>query len=235
MPGFRQAISTRHMTTPLLKGVDGDTLEFEFIPMVEESFGITFGKTELHSVSTFGQFCDIIIAKLPPTKSSGCTSQQAFYKLRQALSPHVTAAAVVPAASLAELLPGSRKQREEIIEAVEAKLGFPLYLTGIATWAGEAILIAFLLSIASFFYQWQVGAVGLLLTVAGGYFLGRFYQVWEVPTIREVVAKMTREHYRQVRRTPATANQRETVEALQALFNHELGIEYHRLTPTARF
>ncbi|MDQ2795343.1 MAG: hypothetical protein M3Y12_15250 [Bacteroidota bacterium] len=222
------------MAIPLLKHVDGETLEFEFIPMVEESFGLSFGENELIPIATFGQFCDLVLAKLPLAEHADGTSQHAFYKLRQALAPHV-AAAIVPAASLAELLPKSRQQREKIIDAVEATLGFPLYLTGIAPWAGSTIVLTFLFSSVSFFYRWQAGTMGLLLTVAGGYLLGRFCQVWEVLTIRAVVAKMTREHYRQVRRAPATANRQEIVRELRALFHHELGIEHHLLTPHARF
>lgn len=223
------------MKTPLLKGVDGDTLYFEFLPLVENSFGLTFGETELDPIPTFGEFCNVVLAKLPTAERSDCTSQQAFYKLRQALASYVPATAIVPDAQLTELLPTSRKQREEIIEAVETTLGFPLYLTGLANWAGNAIIIGFVLSIWAFFYRWQAGAMGLLLTVAGGYLLGQFCQVLEVSTIREVVEKMTREHYRQVRRDPATTNRQEIVGQIQALFHHELGIERHRLTPPARF
>jgi hypothetical protein len=222
------------MATPLLKGIDGDSV-LDFVLVVEESFGLTFGETELNPVSTFGEFCTVVLAKLPTAGHSDCTSQQAFYKLRQALATHVPVADIVPNALLADLLPNSRKQQEEIIEAVETTLGFPLYLTGIANWAGNVLFSAFVFSLIGFLYRWQAGVAGLLLTAAGGYLLGRFCQVPEVSTIREVVEKMTREHYRQLRRDPATANRREIVEQLQALFHHELGIAHHRLTPAARF
>jgi hypothetical protein len=223
------------MTAPLLKEVDGDTLYFEFLPLVENSFGFKFREDELESIATFGQFCEAVMKEMPLAATDDCTPQQAFYKLRRALAQHVPASAITPATLLEDLLPRSRKQREKIIEVVEAELGFSLNIFSLPDHFGTALLGAFMLSLGAFFYHWEAGITGLLLTFVSGYLAGKFCLALEVKTIRNLVERMTRENYRQVRRNPNTVNRHEIVPQIQALFQHELEIQPSRLTPNALF
>ena len=222
------------MDVPLLKHVDGDELYGDFLPLLEGSFGVKIAENESPPIRTFGEFCAVVQSQLPPTESPDCTMQQAFYKLRRAFTIHVLGVSFRPDTLLSDLLPRSRKHRARILTAVESELGFPLNIVGLSSLGCVIIICAFLLSAAAFLYQWQAGVIGLLLTFTGARLLEKYYQSVEVSTVRELVEKITREHYRQVRRNPNTANQQEIVSQLQALFAYELGIERSLLTSEAQ-
>jgi hypothetical protein len=222
------------MDIPLLKHVDGDELYGDFLPLIESSFGVTFPKNESARIRTFGEFCQVVQSQIPLIESSDCTMQQAFYKLRRTFALYVPGASFVPTTLLTDLLPRSRKHRARLIAAIESELGFPLNIVGLSSLGCGIVICAFLLSVGAFFYHWQAGGIGLLFTFAGVRPLEKLCQSVEVNTVRELVEKITREHYRQVRRNPATVNRQEIVSQLQALFQHELGIERSCLTPTAQ-
>lgn len=223
------------MNDKLLKGIDGDTISFEFVPLIERSLGLEFGESELEHVSTFGKFCEIVQGKLPHAENCDCTPQQAFYRFRGALAKHLPTSLITPTASLEALLPKSRGKREKLIEDLESELGFPLNITGIPDFILMIISGTFFLSIVAFFFHWQTGVVGLFLFFMSWHLTGKYCQRVEVQDIREVIERITRENYRQVRRNPDTINKHEIVPLIKSLFHHELGIEYARMTPDARF
>ena len=68
-----------------LKNIDSEDLE-ELLKKVEASFDIKFGAAELANISTFGQLCNHISNKIQLEHFNDCTSQQAFYKLRDSIS-----------------------------------------------------------------------------------------------------------------------------------------------------
>lgn len=68
-----------------LCNVDPDDIS-DVLIKIEKSFGFRFGDTELKDVKTFGELCDIITSKVPGENSSDCTTQQAFYKVRNAIA-----------------------------------------------------------------------------------------------------------------------------------------------------
>lgn len=65
------------------RNIDEDDLA-DIIVSVERSFHIKFAPEELPNM-TFGAFCDLVIHKLDAELKTDCTSQQAFYKLREAI------------------------------------------------------------------------------------------------------------------------------------------------------
>jgi hypothetical protein len=68
-----------------LKNIDPDDIS-DLLIKVENSFNITFSDTELTHISMFGELCDHIANKIQLDHTDDCTSQQAFYKLRDAIS-----------------------------------------------------------------------------------------------------------------------------------------------------
>lgn len=54
--------------------------------VIEALFGIKFGKNELEHIETLGEFCDHVTNKIELAHADDCTTQQAFYKLRDAIS-----------------------------------------------------------------------------------------------------------------------------------------------------
>src|SRR5258705_4437974 len=56
----------------------------DLIKSVEQSFDLKFTTLELTGITTFGEFCDLIIKKIDLPHQEDCTTQQSFYKLRNA-------------------------------------------------------------------------------------------------------------------------------------------------------
>src|SRR5690606_561095 len=73
------------MTDYELKNIDPDDIS-DLLVKVETSFDIKFVSDELVHITTFGQLCDHIANKIQLDNSDDCTSQQAFYKIRDAIS-----------------------------------------------------------------------------------------------------------------------------------------------------
>lgn len=68
-----------------LKDIDSEDMN-DFLMKIETSFDIKFLSNELVYITTFGELCDHIVNKIQLENSDDCTSQQAFYKLRNAIS-----------------------------------------------------------------------------------------------------------------------------------------------------
>ena len=67
--------------------LDVDELENieDAIPAIEKMFQIKFHVEDYKGLSTFSDLCDLIISKIELPHLDSCTSQQAFYKVRQAI------------------------------------------------------------------------------------------------------------------------------------------------------
>src|SRR6266487_5227285 len=72
-------------TTIELKNIHSDDIS-DVLERVQKSFGFKFGDKELKDVKTFGELCDIITNKIQGDNSNDCTTQQAFYKVRNAIA-----------------------------------------------------------------------------------------------------------------------------------------------------
>lgn len=73
------------MTDYELNNIDPENIE-DLLVKVEKSFNIKFVGNELIALLTFGELCDHIVNKIKLDHSDNCTTQQAFYKLRNAIS-----------------------------------------------------------------------------------------------------------------------------------------------------
>ncbi len=218
-----------------LDEVDGEDLNLDLIPKVEKSFGFRFEANELGHVATFGEFCDVILNKFPVSENADCTSQQAFYKLRRALTQHFPGIVITPATSLATLLPRHWRQRKQILRSVEKELGFALDIIGASGFAVTVVFCSFLVSFVAFFVSTQAGILGLILSTTNMMMASVFGNTLQVKSVADVVKKMTRENYALSRRNPSTANQAEIVKQVQELFQHDLYLKPSALTRDARF
>jgi len=100
-----------------------DELEIiSVLEQIEHSFQIHFEEQDLSQAGTFGQFCDVVIHKIPHSDAGGCTSQQAFYKLRNALLSLQPEARIIPQSPLKAFVPV--RNRKEVVAHLEGQLGF---------------------------------------------------------------------------------------------------------------
>lgn len=222
-------------------GIDSEDLGFDILPAIEKSFGFTFKQADFTSVCTYGELCALVRAKLPGTAATDCTSQQAFYKLRQALLSYTTANSISPATTLAGILPTQPVERRLAAAAIEQQLGMKLRLLGMPPTvevAGTVLVIcSFLFSIIGSFFFGVSGFLTGLTGIAVGIIVfdigNRFGSTPRYFTVRDIVLKMSSTYYRQSRRDPSTVNQQEITDRLNYLFVDMAGIELAELTPDA--
>lgn len=218
-----------------LKNIDPEDVE-EVLVLVEHSFNIRFESNELAHLSTFGQLCDHITAKISLDHSSSCTSQQAFYMLRQAVAgtQPIGSGPIAPTTLLADVLP--RHNRRHTVRQIERSLGFPLNLLGPPDWLLTTLILTLLVSLASLLISGPVGVAGILLTILGFQVADRFASnTLRLQTVGQAARQLTRENYLQVRRNPHTFNRAEVGKVLTDLFSTELALDEDLLRREARF
>ena len=185
----------------------------------------------MQHVTTFGELCNVVINKIDLTEATDCTSQQAFYKLRQAfrfVAPHVP---VLPDTELKLLLPW--RQRRQLWRLLEQQLGFKHKMLGMSAFAAGALGITVLASFVALFIDHVVGMTGIGLAIMAAIVLEETGKALRVKTVRECVEQMTCEQYLKSRRNPETVNRTEVTKKVQALFMNMLLLKSSALTPDA--
>ena len=216
-----------------LKNTDPEDIE-DLLIKVEKSFGIEFSDNELVNVRTFGELCDHITNKIQLDKKDDCTSQQAFYKLRNILTSilKIDKGEIIPNTQFADLLP--RQIRKTRIKQIEQSLGFKLSLLRPPNFVTNFLLLLLLGSIISLFFTWQLGLGGLGLSIGGLWLAFKVGNELDLKTVGQVAEKMTRENYLKSRRNPKTFNEKEIERVLIDCFSNDLLIDKSKLTREAR-
>ena len=223
------------MTTDYeLKNIDSEDIE-DLLVKVETSFDIKFVGDELVHITTFGQLCDHIANKIQLDNSDDCTSQQAFYKLRNAISStlQIENKTISTDFLLADLLP--RQSRRSRTRKFEKHLGFKLNILRPPHWVTGTLVISLFASLVGLFFNWQIGLLGLVFSIAGLWFANKIGNELDLQTVGHVAEKMTRESYLKSRRNPKTFNKNEIEKVLTDWFSNDLGIDKSKLTREAKF
>ena len=113
------------MTDYQLNNTDPEDID-DLLLQVEKSFDIKFAPAELSHCTTFGELCDHISNKIELENSEDCTTQQAFYKLRQSICTVLSFNVndLTTKTLIIEILP--RANRITKIKKLEKYLGFKL-------------------------------------------------------------------------------------------------------------
>jgi hypothetical protein len=222
------------MTDYELKNIDTEDIE-DLLIKVETSFDIKFVGDELVHISTFGQLCDHIANKIQLDNSDDCTSQQAFYKLRDAISStlQLDSKTISPDFSLSDILP--RQSRRSRTKKLEHYLGFKLNILRPPHWVTGTLAIIFLVSLIGLYFNWQIGLLGLGFSIGGFWFAHKIGNELDLQTVGQVAEKMTRENYLKSRRNPKTFNKTEIEKVLTDWFSNDLGLDKSKLTKDAKF
>lgn len=196
---------------------------------VEDSFDIKFRNPELLDVSTFGELCDKIIAKIELVNENDCTTQQAFYKFTAAISSslQIDRKSISPNTSLEKILP--KNQRRYTVEKIEKHLGFKLNLVRPPHWVIGSLTNIFLLSFILIFIKWKIGLAGLLFAIIGFWISRKIANELDQKTVGEVAEKMTRENYLKSRTNPSTFNKAEIEKLLTDWFCKEFDLDTNDL------
>jgi hypothetical protein len=217
-----------------LSNIDPEEIS-DVLLKVEKSFNFKFGTTDLKDVKTFGELCDIIAGKVQGDNLNDCTTQQAFYKVRNTVAETllINKGIITPGTNLLNLLP--RNIRRKSIKAIDSKLGFKTnilrpnhFITGIIA----LILIA---SFVGLFVYWQAGVIGLAVSITCLKLATKFANEIDLLTVRQFVEKISREQYLKSRRSTKTINKSEIELKVKELFKHDLSLDEAVLTRQATF
>ena len=217
-----------------LKDIDKEDIE-DLLEKIEASFEIKIIGGELAYVTTFGQLCDHITNKIKLDNSEDCTSQQAFYKIRDAISStlQIDNKIISTDFALVDLLP--RQSRRSRTKKLEKHLDFKLNILRPPHWVTGTLVIIFLASLIGLYFNWQIGLLGLVISFAGLWFTNKIGNELDLQTVGQVAEKMMRESYLKSRRNTKTFNKREIEKVLTDWFSNELDLDKSKLTREAKF
>jgi len=222
------------MTDHKVENIDSEDAS-DLLVKIEKSFDIKFGDTELMHIKTLGELCDHVINKIQLDNSDDCTTQQAFYKLRDAITTLfcVDNKAITTEVPLDNFLP--RQKRKEQIKDLENYLNVHLNILRPPHWVTNTLLILLLVSIVGLFFKWEYGLLGLCVSFSGLWFSNKIGNELDVQTVGQLAEKMTRENYMKSRRNPKTVNKNEIEKLLTEWFIDDLGLDKSKLTREAKF
>ncbi|MEN0056550.1 MAG: hypothetical protein AAGC65_22930 [Mucilaginibacter sp.] len=217
-----------------LNNVDPEDID-DVLVKIERSFNISLEDTSRKDVKTFGKLCDIVVEKVKQTNNDSCTTQQAFYKIRNAINSTVSPPKelVKPQTKLADIFP--RETRLEVIAEIEKEMGFKINLLQPKQGVVGTFVFVLMASVVGFFYQPVMAVIGLVVAFAGLLLAGKFGKELKVKTLGDLAEKVAREHHIKCRRDAATINRAEIAQKIKELFSTSLYLEPSVLTRDAKF
>lgn len=222
------------LNTYKLRNIDPEDVS-DVLLKVEKSFDIEFGQTELEGVNTFGELCDIIVNKVQGNNRADCTTQQAFYKIRNAIAEVlvIDKNSLTPATKLQQLFP--KNMCRQNISSVEKLSGFKSGILRPKYWIAGAFVFMIVGSIAGLFFFWKIALAILLISIIGSRLADRFGKEFNIQTIGEWAEKISREQYIKARRNPNTTNKAEIALKVKELFLNDLVLEESELSRESTF
>lgn len=207
----------------------------DIIKILERSFGVQLDPYDLAEVKTFGDLCDVFEKSIPQENREDCTTQQAFYKLRTAISESegIEKETIKPDSQLTDLFP--RQNRRKRIRLLEKQSGIKLNMLTCPGWLSTLLFIVFIASFISLFFNWQTGLLGLALSYLGIWIADKTGKELELQNMRELTEKTAALHYNEMRRASGTVNRKEIVANVTEVFSSQLGIDKAELTTDAGF
>ena len=209
---------------------------FDVVVKLEKSFGLKFEKDAFNNVQTFGDLCDVFTNSLQGVNSNDCTTQQAFYKVRNAIATTqlVDAKSLTLDTKLQDVFP--RHSRRQKIQELQNELNITFKILDIKSWLGWTIFLGVVASLITFFFKWQFAVTGLLFFIAFGWTAYKFFaKEFELTTVRQLTEKLTTENYVAVRRRKGTINKQEILKLIVDTFSNDLDIDKAYLTRNDKF
>ncbi|WP_338761738.1 hypothetical protein WAF17_16090 [Bernardetia sp. ABR2-2B] len=217
-----------------LRNTDSEDIE-DLLLRVETSFNIKFVSDELVYIRTFGQLCDHIKNKIKLEDVNNCTSQQAFYKLREVISTtlQIESKVITLDLLLTDILP--RHNRRLKVKKIENYLGFKLNILRPSYWIIGIFIITLVISLIGLSLNLQTCFFGLVFSIFGLLLTNKMGRELDLQTVGQLVKNMTRENYLKSRRNPKTFNKNEIEKVLTDWFSNDLQIDKNRLTKDKEF
>jgi acyl carrier protein len=217
-----------------LNNVDPEDI-VDVLVKIQRSFNIKLDNDGLRDVDTFGDLCDVIINKISLEHEDSCTTQHAFYMLRNSIAAvtGIDKCAVKPQTRLSQILP--KENRLQIIAEIENDLGFKTNLLQPKQWIVALFGLTLIGSFIICFYNWPIGIAGLLSSGISLKLSGKFGKEMYLKTVGDLANKISRESYLRSRRNPCTINKNEVEQKVKELFIKDLDLEPIVLTRKSQF
>lgn len=221
------------MNRKLIKPGDINPLDARHVlTKIESSFNIKLDHEVLQEATTVKKLSDVIINKINYESSDVCSTQHAFYLLRNAIANAVgkDKCAITPNTQLAKLFP--KGNRIQAIKEIEEDLGFQVDLLQPKQWVVVLFSITLAASFAGLFYSWLIGAAGILVSVTVLKLAGKFGKEMHLKTVGELANKLSKETRLKAKRDNF-ANRNEIEQKVMELFNNDHSLEPAVLRRTA--
>jgi hypothetical protein len=217
-----------------LNNIDPDDID-DVLKKIEQSFGFRFEAEDLKEVKTFGALCDVITQKIAGKQSSGCSTQQAFYKLRQAIAAtqRVNPETITPKSNLESLFP--RHNRRKQIKALAKEMGISIDILRPKHFVSGVLIMTFIGSAVVLFFKWKWGLAGIILSLIGLKVALLLGKECDLKTTGQLARKVSREQYLQTGQEPETFNPSEVRKKVEELFIEDLHLPPSALRKEATF
>lgn len=202
---------------------------------IQESFQISFREDELAKVKVFEDLCILIHEKIELEDQDDCTSQQAYYKLNQALSYtfNLSKLHLSPETLIENIIP--RENRIKKVKMLESILDMQLFRLSPPIWVTCVLLILFLLSLLAFFINGKTALSGIALSIFGFWISNKMGKEIYIKTVGELTDNMVSYNYMKSRRDPNTVNRRELDNVIKNIFIKLFQLDPSALNKEAKF
>ncbi len=201
----------------------------DVLKIIEKSYDIRFESNELGHIKTFGELTDHIISKIRLTDKNDCTTQQAFYKLRETIITVKTfdSSVITTSQELTSMFP--RRTRKKELKEIEKRLGFTLDALRPRHFITMTLLVLGLASIGMFFIDWRYAISGIILSGLLSWISEKTGIEFKDKTLGQLTERMTQRNYVASRRSKGTVNKREIEQKIKDLFVDELLVDKEEL------
>lgn len=202
---------------------------------IQQSFQISFREHELANLKIFEDLCNLIHEKITLEDHDDCTSQQAYYKLNQALSHtfNLSKLHLTPETLIENIIP--RKNRIKKVKMLEDILDMQLFLLSPPSWLTCVLIIVFLLSLLAFFISGTIALFGIAFSIFGFWISNKMGKEIDIKTVGELTDNMVSFNYIKSRRNPNTVNKRELDNVIKSIFIKEFQLAPSVLNKEAKF
>lgn len=216
-----------------LSNIDPNDMD-DVLLKIQRSFNIKLDNEGLKNVNTFGSLCDLVISKIALEHEDSCTTQHAFYMLRNVVATisGINKYDISTHTKLCKIFP--KEDRLEIISKIEDELGFKINLLKPKQWIVAIFGLTLIASGMLCFFNIFAGVAGLLISTIALKLAGKFGKEMHLKTVGDLACKISRESYTKVRRSN-TINKNEVEQKLRELFADDLGLKPVMLTRSSAF
>jgi hypothetical protein len=225
---------TYSIETEQLSDYDDEDI-FDVVVKLGKSFHLEFENDAFRDVKTLGDLCDVFESYLTYQHRDDCTKQQAFYRVRKAISftQDINEDQITPDSSLATLFPSHK--RKSSIKTFKKYLGADIKLLTYPDWIALILVIVFIFSLIAFFFNWRIAISGIVISITASKVGNLFGKTLAQQTVRGLTEQLYRENYIDIRRAQHTINRKEVAQIIIDTFSHDLALDKANLTRDAKF